>query len=217
MIDRAYNSLRSQCLEKLLAGNVIYEFSFERGYLLLQNPDEQSLIDSIMRQMGRSLVETEDGAGFYLAYSDLASEEVRKSIAAEVRSLSEDWEPLLRWLMICRDIDDNGFPLRPGDPLMHSDLIKSAENSLNTQENITTIASRFNVRAQSVEAALEGILSRLIERGYLIKDGSRPVYLATARWSLLREQMEYVRGKEGIIQDLIEQDEAAQHYQGDML
>jgi hypothetical protein len=195
-------------IETLLAGKIICEASAEHLYRYLEDEYNAREVDDYLRRIGRTLVTTEDKAGFYAAYTNLDRQESRREVRQLFREAANDLEPLVHWLRLVRAADPSGTPLSCGDVLRESELILAVENAPSLAQRVERLSRSglFSNQASGPKKQISAIVRKLCENGYVVERGN--VYLATARWSRLYELMDFIATHEHL--DTEEEDGASQ-------
>jgi hypothetical protein len=215
----SYETIRTETLERLLAGDVICEIAFRKGFDLLCDPNQFQILNDTLMLMGRQMAKTEDGVGYYAVYRDLSDAGRRRRVQTRFEKVAGEWEGLCYWLRLTRKVSDDPYPLHAGDVLTLSSLLESVEESTSSQKDVERIAKRLKAGGgRDPKMQLEGILKRLEDKGYLVPHGaSGAAWKATSRWSLLMEQMAYVQRQESImIEEAEEEEPHGQENQGAM-
>jgi len=197
----SYDPVFARTVEILLTGNVVCQVSSEREHQFLSQDANRERVEHHLGLMGRGLAQTRDLSGFYATYRHLDAN-ARRIITEQFKQAAQQWEALLHWMRISRQVSPNGRPLAPGDVIQESAWLSAIENSSGLQTEMDTLAARFGLRGKSQDPKdrLRNLLDRLQKMGFLEPiGGSGAMFRATARWSLIREQLEFVRQYEGIV------------------
>ncbi|MBS9405343.1 hypothetical protein KG088_17155 [Halomonas sp. TRM85114] len=213
----SYNTTFAETMERLLAGDVICEIAFRKGFDLICDPHQFRILNDTLMLMGRQLAQTEDGVGYYAVYQDLSDAGRRRRVQTRFEKAAGEWEGLCYWLRLTCKVSHDHYPIHAGDVLTLSSLLESIEDSVSSQQDVEKIARRLKAGGRrDTKSQLEGILQRLEDKGYLVPQGvSGASWKATSLWSLLMEQMAYVQRQEGIMIEEADEDEThAQEDQG---
>lgn len=186
-------------VEALLEGKILCSVSNSALYQYLCNDSSLDEVNQYLVRLGRGVARTYDHAGFYCVYLDIESRGVRRETIAHFERLATDWEALLIWLRLTRQVSTNAHPISAGDVVRESELLASIESSPDQQKDLEDIINRFRIkgRASGPREQLSRIIDYLKTEGFLI-EMSEMTYMGTARWSMLQEQMEFIREQDGI-------------------
>lgn len=186
-------------VEALLEGKILCTVSSSTLYQYLCNESSLDDVNQYLVRLGRGVARTSDHAGFYCVYLDIESRGVRRETITHFERLATDWEALLIWLRLTRQVSTNAHPISAGDVIRESELLASIESSPDQQKDLEDIISRFRIkgRASGPREQLSRIIDYLKTEGFLI-EMSEMTYMGTARWSMLQEQMEFIREQDGI-------------------
>ncbi len=205
----------SECVEALLAGEVICEISNDGLYRFLEDGANRDEVNSFLYRIDRILLQTGDKAGYYCGYNhpELAKQKIRR----QFDQVASEFDGLVQWLRLARSARNGDRPLVTADELKEADLLEAIEDSPHLQAQLADVAHKLKAGRIQTEAKqkLRAVLEQLADNGYLHKKSSAgSVYAATAKWSLLYEQLEFVRQFEGI--DLNAGQEVTEHNQGEL-
>lgn len=193
------NSTFRDTVEALLEGKLICEVSEPLLCQYLNSDESLERVNLYLSKLDRGVAKTVDRNGFYCVYSDIESSEVRKKLTRQFEHLATRWEALLLWLRFTRQISVNSHPMGYKEILKESELLGAIENSASLQSELEDITNRFQTkgRAGGPRTRLTGLLEYLCAEGFLV-ERSPSTYLGTARWSMLQDQMEFIREQDGI-------------------
>lgn len=192
------NSTFRHVVESLLQGKLLCEVSDPESYLYLQSVTAQDSINQYLSKLGRGIAMTADQAGFYCVYLDVDDRATRSKLTRQFMQLATHWEALLLWLRLTRQISANSHPVGYKDTLKESELLASIEQSTSLQAELESIANRFQIKGRSgPRSRLTELLKFLCSEGFLV-ELSPSIYQGTARWSMLQDQMEFIRNQDGI-------------------
>lgn len=199
-------------IETLLKGNVICEVSDSSLFMYLLAEETQDNINQYLSKLGRGLAKTKDGTGFYCVYNDVENPKVRRDLISQFMQVATHWEALLLWLRLTRQASASAHPIGFKTVIKESELLASIEQSSSLQAELESIANKLKTKVRTGEPRkqLSGMLEFLVDAGFLIELKSS-IYQGTARWSMLQDQMEFVREQDGI-----EHEEGAESDQEDL-
>ena len=131
---------------------------------------------------------------------------------AAVRQQFNQWvkvyEPLLRWLRLCRSVQENDNPVRSGELIRHADLLQHITQSARAREQLADIVRLLERSSTGGSNHLRSVLDYLEKEKFLQSlDSGNLIYRATAKWDLLYEQLAFIAACENIP---IETDSAVQ-------
>ena len=168
-------------------------------------PDHLQEVNHFLSRLNRKCVCSNDGNGFYCAYLDIDSSEVRKIIQRQFNDFVSKIEPIVQWLRLCRTLTNDSKPIEYGDVISKGQLLTSVEQSHLGSEQLKKLAQKVAKQSTSTNASdqLQYVLNYLQDEKYLILAGhdAGTTYRATAKWSLFYEQLEYISACEQIPTD----------------
>lgn len=192
------NATFRHVVESLLQGKLICDVSDAECHLYLQSETALDSVNQYLSALGRGVAMTTDQAGYYCVYLDVEDSDTRSKLIRQFGQLATRWEALLLWLRLTRQISANAHPLGYKDTLKESELLASIEQSSSLQAELESIATRFQLRGRAgPRHRLTELLKFLCTEGFLI-ELSPSIYQGTARWSMLQDQMEFIRNQDAI-------------------
>ncbi len=198
----AEKNLFARCAELLLEKKVICYFSHPRLFAYLQDTANLDALNQFLSQLERRAVRSSDGAGIYCVYTAAhddpeALNEIRKQFEQDELL----FRPLVNFLHLIRTLEDRGRPLTAGDEVRESELLGALEHFPNLGEQLKDIARGFGYKKSDTDGRtmLRHVLNYLADEGYLVKQpgSSGSVFRATARWSVLYDELEFLAGVAG--------------------
>ena len=188
------------CIEHFLGMNVICEVGTPEEFHYLEDPMNFDKVHRFLMQIGRSIVKTRDQKAYYCVYTTLDDNEKRRTAQRQFDAVMSDFDGLVDWIRLVRNVSDNARPLETGDHLKESELLQAIENSNSISEQLERIAQKFK-RAQgslTTKNKLRSVLAYLKDRGFFIVAGTTgSVFTATGKWSLLYDELEYIHSFDG--------------------
>ena len=118
----------------------------------------------------------------------------------QFENVTVNLEGLVSWLRLIRNIDSDSRPIEAGTRLNESELLAAIEESSSLSAQLENIAHKFKKSGKSAEAKfkLQNVMQYLCDQQYFTAIGSSgSVYIATAKWSLLYDQLQFIRSHEG--------------------
>ncbi len=193
------NPLFKECVEKLLLGKVICETSSPDIFgFLVMNGNKKDVSDYIQR-IGLDLSMTKDMKGYYGSIAEPSSGD-KKSIRSRFDHVAKSLEGLVLLMRMLKSLSPRSRPINAMDVLKESTLIKAIEDapSLEGQLNEVTLKLKIGKSGQS-KAKVSALLKYLEQHEYLApQDKNGLQYKATAKWSLLYDQLEFIQKNESI-------------------
>lgn len=195
------NPLLTRCLQSLLGGNVICQYSNGALFNFLAKEDNRILVATNLRVLARDVRITSDGNAYVCCYAGIDDPDVRQACKSIFKIAVAELRPLVSWLGLCMDANPTGTPLRAGGILTTADLLQritQSETLCNDLHKIS-VSSFVNSKATEPQAQLNAVLARLTSVGYLQSIGTKNLrYQATGRWSALYDQLEFIRQHESL-------------------
>ena len=202
----------TETIERLLQGEVICHYSQPGLTQYLAQPLHFDEVSQFLRRIGRVVLVTNDELGYYCGYQQ--PEEHKASIRRQFELVSDKLDGLVSWLRLARMAQNLDRPIVAGDIVKEGELLAEMESSPVLQTQLDDVAHKLNVgrKESTLKVKLSKVFDYLKDNGYLIAiSGTGSVYQATAKWSLLYEQMDFVLRFSGI-----EEPSEESHIQGEM-
>ena len=197
----------------MLEQKIICETINPELFSYLNNESHRDEVDNFLHKIGRQTARTNDTRGFYCVFSNLDTK-VKRSIAQrQFDNVTVNLEGLIGWLRLIRNVDSDSRPIDEGTRLNESELLAAIEESSALSTQLENIAHKFKKGGKSPETKvkLQNVMQYLTEQQYLQPIGSSgSVYIATAKWSLLYDQLEFIRSHEGYSEELNEEESASE-------
>jgi hypothetical protein len=204
----------------LLEQKVICENIYPEPYRFLLKESNQEEINAYLHKIGRSTARTNDLKGFYCIFSSLDDKRKRQYAQKQFETVIVNIEGLVEWLRMIRNIDKDSRPLEAGSRLNESELLAAIEESSTLSLLLENIAHKLKKGGKSseVKTKLGNVLQYLTENQYLQPIGkSGSVFVATAKWSLLYDQLDFIRSHEGYAEEVFEEEADANVEQGSLI
>lgn len=197
-----------QTVEALLEGRVICAYAFPDLYEYLTSDINRSRLSDHLRQMGRTLRETSNGAGYFAAYSVL--DDRKKALCrSQLQDVMNSLQPMVDWLALAQSASRSERTIHPGDEIRSSVYRAAIEDSQTLMDELGNLSRTklFSNHQGQAKGQLDAVLRRLVELGYLKTAGpSGSVFVATGLWERLYDQLEFIYTHE----HLEEEDEPVQ-------
>lgn len=190
MEDKKFESV----VENLMAGNIICQTAFPMEFDFLSNSYNRTTVDDYIRRIGRSLAQTSDNLGFLMVYSSLDSSDKAKRSKAFFKTIEQDLSPLVDWMRLARNANDQSNPVAAGELLNESELLAAIESSRPLAEQLTSISNRLGraVKSREIKTKLASVLTYLVDNGYFVRrSNTGSIYEATAKWSFVYDAIEF--------------------------
>lgn len=191
-----FNALFELTVTRLLDQDVICEIMTPESYRFLQDEQHQHEVEQYLHRIGRSVSRTSDRLGFYCIYNQIDDPKKRAATLKHFETFVVDLEGIIDWLRLVRATHPEARPLEAGMPLNESSLLGAIEESSSLKLQLEKISQSFKRGGKSLEASvkLKSVLAYLKDNGYLKPMGTTGTqYVATAKWSLLYDQLEFIR------------------------
>lgn len=188
------------CIEELLCQNIICEIANTDNFSYLENPENEESINSFLHLIGRKVARTNDRKGYYCVFNSIEEPKKRNAAQRHFEHLIINIEGLIDWLRLVRSIDNESRPIEAGMRVHESELLAAIEESSSLKLQLDNIAHKLKRAQKSSESKskLRSILQYLVDDKYFISMGSSgAVYVATAKWSLIYDQLEFIRMYDG--------------------
>ncbi len=187
-----------ECVRALLSGKVICQETDEILFQYLEDELHKSDIRDFLARLDLTLGQTRDRAGYFCAYADPEDKAAKRAIRSQFERLLKEMEGLVAWLILLRSTQDDSRPLKAGDLLREAELLEAIEASPELQKRLEDVVHHLGVlrSGQNAKGMLNSILKHLVKHDYLKEVGAGSHYRATAKWSLLYDQLEFIRQHE---------------------
>lgn len=187
----------------LMAKKVICEYSSPLEHAYLSDTSDRSDMNQYLSRIGMTIVKTQDGLGFYCGYESIDNTRKKNEVLKDFETFSQTMEGIVAWLKLARNIDLDSKPIMAGGKLSESELLAAIEESNSLQNQLNHIAHKLKRGNKSKESKtkLRSILDYLVQEGYFISPFSTgSLFIATAKWSLLYETLEFIAINEGMLE-----------------
>lgn len=196
------NHAFSEIIHLLLEGEIIDNVRFKELYDRLQDHENLNKINEYLERIERCCQLTKDSSGYYCIYSNIRQKNARQTIQKQFNDLVGKLEPIIDWMRLCRTTQEQNKTITYGDIIQQGTLLTAIEQSQHLQTQLKDIVHKLG-RSSLTSASkdqLESVLRFLVAERYLHPTGgdTGSVYVATAKWSLLYEQLEYIASCEHI-------------------
>ena len=208
-----FPALFAECAEALLAGSFICKHTMAECFELLGQEGERQALERLLRQLGRKLRRTQDGAAYYAALDNLDSDQRKDALRQQFSDTINCLEPVCRWLSMQMSARQRDASLEPGEVVRQGELLTAIERTPALLEELfrMTRVAPFKTTREGASEQLNAVFSGLEKAGYLIAGGSKgKTYIATGKWSYLYEVLQFIHTHEGVGMDFDMPPEATQ-------
>jgi len=193
------NPLFKECIEKLLLGKVICETSSPDVFgFLVMNGNRKDVSDYIQR-VGLNLSMTRDMKGYYGAIAEPNSGD-KQSIRTRFNHVVKSLEGLILLMRMLKSMSPRSRPINVMDILKESTLTAAIEDAPSLEGQLNEVALKLKIgKTGGPKAKISSLLKYLEQHEYLTpQDKNGLQYKATAKWSLLYDQLEFIQKNESI-------------------
>jgi hypothetical protein len=200
-------------VKRLLRGEFICEVSAGESFRYLQQPDPRREVDAFLDKLGYALATTANHLAYYAAYRHIDNE-----ARSEIRRLFHDFrielQPVVEWLGMMMQCQQQDTSLSPGDTLSFSSLLQTIENNQALADCLQGFARfrDFLSADDSIKGRLDKLLRTLSHWGYLnLASRDMQVYRVTGKLDYFYQALQFIQEHEELP---LEQQEEVQ--QGEM-
>ena len=178
---------------KLLEGYLIDQWNDFENYEFLNDSIFLEDLNNHIRFLGKKCIQTPCGGGYFLVYLDINDPHIKKIITKQLEENVMKLEPLIDWLRLFRKAGGRNEPLFGGDRITSGEILVEVEKSKHVQKGLKELSAKIGKTASTVKDQINGILQFLVQREYLVPVGVVGTeYLATSRWSIFYEELQYI-------------------------
>lgn len=192
----------SRVVLKLLSGEVIDNVTSKSLIDWLNTEDNWFDVKDYLERIDRQPLYTSDKAGVYLGFLDVNPRDHQKVIRQRFEQFSIKLYPLILWLRLARSCMNLSRPLQANDVIKQGDLLTSIEDSKQLEIQLEEIISKLGRTSKEPKKQVTSLLDYLQSEGFLHPMGSTgSMFKATAKWSMLYDQLEYINKYQVIVID----------------
>lgn len=178
---------------KLLEGYLIDQWNDFENYEFLNNTGYLAELNNHIAFLGKKCIQTPCGGGYFLVYLDINDPHIKKVITKQLEENVMKLEPLIDWLRLFRKAGGRNEPLIGGDRITSGEILVEVEKSKHVQKGLKELSAKIGKTASTVKDQINGVLQFLVQREYLVAVGVVGTeYLATSRWSIFYEELQYI-------------------------
>lgn len=190
--------MRGDVIEQLLSGRFICPVSDEDAHAWLQDADARASVDSVLAHVNRRVAQS--GDTFFAAYVSL-DQDALKAVRGQFAEISGALGPLIRWLVLAQEAVGHEAPLRSGDAIRATTLLRAAEDVPAIRDALGRLSrlKAFGCTSDAPEAQVRQTLQRMLRLGYLVQPSpDRQVYLLTGKVDYLHEVLRLIDAAENL-------------------
>lgn len=178
---------------KLLEGYLIDQWNDFENYEFLNNTSYLEELNNHIEFLGKKCIQTPCGGGYFLVYLDIHDLHIKKVITKQLEENVMKLEPFIDWLRLFRKAGGRNEPLIGGDRITSGEILVEVEKSKHVQKGLKELSAKIGKTASTVKDQINGVLQFLVQREYLVPVGVVGTeYLATSRWSIFYEELQYI-------------------------
>ncbi|MFC2998163.1 hypothetical protein ACFODO_23515 [Acinetobacter sichuanensis] len=178
---------------KLLEGYLIDQWNDFENYEFLNNTSYLKELNNHIEFLGKKCIQTPCGGGYFLVYLDIHDLHIKKVITKQLEENVMKLEPFIDWLRLFRKAGGRNEPLIGGDRITSGEILVEVEKSKHVQKGLKELSAKIGKTASTVKDQINGVLQFLVQREYLVPVGVVGTeYLATSRWSIFYEELQYI-------------------------
>ncbi|MDQ9021847.1 hypothetical protein RFI02_12095 [Acinetobacter sichuanensis] len=180
-------------VNKLLEGYLIDQWNDFENYEFLNNTSYLEELNNHIEFLGKKCIQTPCGGGYFLVYLDIHDLHIKKVITKQLEENVMKLEPFIDWLRLFRKAGGRNEPLIGGDRITSGEILVEVEKSKHVQKGLKELSAKIGKTASTVKDQINGVLQFLVQREYLVPVGVVGTeYLATSRWSIFYEELQYI-------------------------
>jgi hypothetical protein len=193
--------LLAACAQTLLQGEVICKQRYENLFIYLDDKANRERISHYLQMVERDVRISSDMNAYVCCYAHFTASDVKESCRAQFQSVVDTLQPLVEWLCLLMDCSPTQAPLRPGATISFATLLDRISQSEAQCDTLAAIAKSkvFGSNSPDPSGQLKQIMKKLVDLGYLVSYGLAGTnYRATGKWSVLYDQMGFIRTYESL-------------------
>jgi hypothetical protein len=201
-------------VKRLLQGEFICEVSADESFRYLKQAEHHREVEAFLDKLGYALASTANHLAYYAAYRRIDGE-ARSEIRRIFQTFRVELQPVVEWLDMMMQCQQQDASLSPGDTLSFSGLLKTIENNQALADRLQSFArfKDFLSTDDSTKGRLEKLLKTLSNWGYLhLVSRDTLVYQVTGKLDYFYQALQFIQEHEEL--PLEQQEDEAQ--QGDL-
>jgi hypothetical protein len=185
-------------VKRLLQGEFLCEVSAEDCFRYLKDAEHRREVETFLGKLGYTLSATQNQLAYYAAYRELDGE-ARSEVRKLFQQFKVELHPVVEWLDLMMQCQQQDASLNPGDILPFSGLLKTIEDNQALADRLQGFArfKDFLSADDSSKGRLEKLLRTLCNWGYLkLVSRDTSVYQATGKLDYFYQALEFIREHE---------------------
>lgn len=197
-----------QAMTLLLRGEFICPVRYPDAFRFLNGEDTQKDVQAYLTRIQRTLVMTEQGGAWYMAYDRIGQEE-RRAIKEEFTRVKQKIRFLVDFFVKAMRATGMEVFYSRGDTIEAHALIAAIDGNPGLRAEFQALGNAL--RGSSTELKLKANLDRqlrtLVDDGYLlIVNADREIYQVTGKIEYLTEVVQFLMATDNIASDIEEDD-----------
>lgn len=195
-------------VKRLLQGEFVCEVSAEECFRYLKQPGPRSAVEDYLAKLGYSLSASQNQLAYFAAYGQIDGE-ARSDIRRLFQQFKLELLPVVEWLDMMMQCQQQDTALSPGDTLSFSGLLQTLENNQALADRLLGFArfKDFLSADDSAKGRLEKLLRTLSAWGYLkLVSRDTLVYQATGKLDYFYQALQFIQEHEELPLEQAEDD-----------
>ncbi|MGX2040278.1 condensin complex protein MksE [Methylocaldum sp. MU1018] len=195
-------------VKRLLRGEFICEVSADECFRYLKDPEHRREVEAFLDRLGYALASTGSQLAYYAAYRQIDGE-ARSDIRKLFQTFRLELHPVVEWLDMMMQCQQQDAALSPGDTLSFSGLLKTIENNQALADRLQGFARfrDFLSTEDSTKGRLEKLLKTLCHWGYLhLASRDTLVYQVTGKLDYFYQALQFIQEHEALPLEQKEED-----------
>lgn len=185
-------------VKRLLQGEFICEVAAEDCFRYLKHSEQRREVEAFLGKLGYRLAGTANQLAYYAAYQQIDGE-ARGEIRRIFQTFRVELQPVVEWLDMMMQCQQQDVALSPGDSLSFSGLLKTIENNQALADRLQGFArfKDFLSGDDSTKGRLEKLLKTLSAWGYLhLASRDTWVYKVTGKLDYFYQALQFIQEHE---------------------
>jgi hypothetical protein len=184
--------------KRLLQGEFICEVSADECFRYLKQAEHRREVEAFLDKLGYALASTSNHLAYYASYRRIDGE-ARMEIRRMFQTFRMELQPVVEWLDMMMQCQQQDTSLSPGDTLSFSGLLKTIENNQALADRLQGFArfKDFLSSDDSAKGRLEKLLKTLSNWGYLhLASRDTLVYQVTGKLDYFYQALQFIQEHE---------------------